>query len=239
MPMAQPGPMALVGSGEFLPVMDEIDLELLDGRPRRAVFLPTAAAQEGTGRVRYWVDLGTSHFQRLGLEAVPLPVLTRADADAPTLAALVAGAGIVYLSGGNPGYLAATLHGSVVWEAIEAEWRAGAALAGCSAGAIALTSHVPDVRAPDLPLAPGLGLLPHLQVLPHFDQIERWRPGLTADAIRVLPDGIHLIGIDEQTALVGGPARWTVRGRQAVWTFDRDGTRTAHQAGETLDLLSI
>ena len=112
--------------------MLDVDRSLLVGQPGRAVFLPTAAAEEGEDTVRYWLELGGRHFERLGVEPVPLPVLTREDASRAELAELVAGAGLVYLSGGNPGYLAATLRGTLVWEAILAAWRGGAALAGCS-----------------------------------------------------------------------------------------------------------
>src|SRR5256885_12047160 len=101
-----PGPTALVGSGEFLPAMEAIDAGLLAGRPARAVFLPTAAGPEGPERVAYWLRLGADHYRRLGVEPVPLAVVDRRDADDPTLAAEVAGAGPVYLSGGDPGYLA-------------------------------------------------------------------------------------------------------------------------------------
>src|SRR2546430_975557 len=115
-----PGPVALVGSGEFLPVMEAVDAALLAGRPPRLAFLPTAAAQEGAERVDYWVELATEHCRRLGVEAVPVLALDRAGADDPGLAALIAGAGLVYLSGGNPGYLAETLRGSLVFDAIVA-----------------------------------------------------------------------------------------------------------------------
>jgi len=141
------GPVALVGSGEYLDVMLDVDRSLLADRPQRAVFLATAAAEEGEASVRRWLDLGTRHFERLGVEPVPLPVLTREDAAREDLAALVAGAGLVYLSGGNPGYLASTLRGTLVWTAIAAAWRSGTALAGCSTGACALSYVAEDVRA--------------------------------------------------------------------------------------------
>src|SRR5437588_12078338 len=92
-----PGPVALVGSGEFLPAMEPVDAALLAGRPTRAVFLPTAAGPEGPERVDYWLRLGADHYRRLGAEPVPLAVLDRSDADDPALAAQVAGAGLVYL----------------------------------------------------------------------------------------------------------------------------------------------
>ena len=77
------GPVALVGSGEFLEVMVPLDAELLAGRPQRAVFLPTASAEEGADRVKYWMDLGTAHYAAMGVEPVALPVLDREDAERP------------------------------------------------------------------------------------------------------------------------------------------------------------
>jgi cyanophycinase len=229
-----PGPIALVGSGEFLPVMEPVDAALLAGRPPRAVFLPTAAAPEGNDSVDHWLGLGTSHYHRLGVEPVPLAVLDRDDADNPALAAEIAGAGLVYLSGGNPGYLADTLRGTAVLQAILAAWRAGAALAGCSAGACALTALADDTRTGAT--RPGLGVVPDLVVLPHFDRIERWSAGIVGRRAGELTDRQVLVGIDEETALVSGEAGWRVQGRQRVWTIAPDGAATPHAAGATIDL---
>ena len=40
------GPLALIGSGEYLPVMLDIERDLIRGRPPRYVQIPTAAAPE-------------------------------------------------------------------------------------------------------------------------------------------------------------------------------------------------
>src|SRR6478735_4056572 len=101
-------------SGENLPVMAGLEGALLDaavaaGRPRTYVQIPTAASLEGDERLDWWVDLGVAQAERLGAEPVPVRVVDRATADDPALAALVDGAGLVYLSGGNPGHLARTL----------------------------------------------------------------------------------------------------------------------------------
>ena len=231
----RPGPIALVGSGEFLPAMEAVDAGLLAGRPARAVFLPTAAGQEGPDRVAYWLRLGTQHYQKLGAEPVPLPVLERAAAEDPANAGRLAGAGLVYLSGGNPGYLADTLRHTAVLAAILAAWQAGAALAGCSAGACALTALADDTRTGAT--RPGLGVVPELVVLPHFDRIEQWKAGIVARRAAGLAGGQILVGIDEDTALVsqdGGG--WRVEGRQQVWIIDGDGRRTPHTAGSVLPL---
>lgn len=230
------GPIALVGSGEFTPAMEEVDGELLEGRPQRVVFLPTAAAPEGEKSIAYWVDLGRLHYTRLGVEAVPLLVLDRAgaDDDDANLASAIAGAGLVYLSGGDPTYLAATLLHTRVGDAIVAAWQNGAAVAGCSAGAVALTDYVPDVRHRGRTATGGLALVPHIVVLPHFDQLERWAPGVTKWALDSLPADRVLVGVDEETAMLGGPVEWRVRGRRHVWELSRGADPVGHAAGDTL-----
>ncbi len=227
--------MALVGSGEFLEEMVEVDAELLAGRAQRAVFLPTAAAEEGPERVRYWIDLGTAHYAAIGVEAVPLEVLNRDDAQRSELAAKVAGAGLVYLSGGNPGYLAHTLAGTAVWQAILEAWQSGTALAGCSAGACALTRIADDFRRPGRFVGEGLSVVPEFVVLPHFDRIEHWAPGLVERMSERVPLGAVLIGIDENTALVGDNAGFIVRGQNSVWRIDEEGSRSQFRAGEHLE----
>jgi len=230
----RPGPIALVGSGEFLPAMEAVDAALLSGRAPRAVFLPTASAPEGPERIDYWLRLGTEHYARLGAEPVPLAVLDRRDADDPSNAAAVAGAGLVYLSGGNPGYLADTLRSTAVLEAILTAWRAGAALAGCSAGACALTAVADDTRTGAT--RPGLAVVPDLVVLPHFDRIEQWHQGIVNRRAAGLTPRQILVGIDEDTALISGDDGWRVEGRQRVWTVDPEGRRTPHAAGAVLAL---
>jgi cyanophycinase-like exopeptidase len=214
-----PGPLALVGSGEYLPVMLEVERALLSGRPPRYVQLPTAAAPEGPASLQRWLDLGRAQAERLGVAPVPVVVRDRAEADDPALAALVAGAGLVYLSGGNPVFLAGTLRGTAVWTAVEAAWRAGAALAGCSAGAMALAATVPDLRRPCGGPHPGLGVVPQLRVIPHFDRFLGRMPDLLTRPFLRHREGTTLVGIDEDTALVGGPEDFQVQGRQSVWVL--------------------
>jgi cyanophycinase-like exopeptidase len=184
--------------------------------------------------VRYWSDLATAHYLSMGVEPVPLEVLDRDDADSPELALKVAGAGLVYLSGGNPGYLANTLVGTAVWQAILKTWRSGAALAGCSAGACALSRLADDFRRPGRYSGEGLAVVPQLVVLPHFDRFEQWMPGLVDRMMARTPPDATLVGIDEETALVTDGENFTVRGNKSVWRIDRDGTRLEFRAGEQL-----
>jgi cyanophycinase len=207
------------------------------------VQLATAAAPEGPASLARWHALGADAADRLGVQQVVLDVVDRDGAQDPAMAALVAGAGLVYLSGGNPGFLAQTLRGTAVWDAIVAAWRAGAALAGCSAGAMALSASLPDVRRPWRPATEGLGLVPMIEVLPHFDRFASWMPDLVVRRVAAAPPGVQVVGIDEDTALVGGldgwdggldgrrgePASpgttWRVHGRQSVWLLEPGGRR--------------
>lgn len=227
------GPLALVGSGEYTTAMLEIERSLIDGRPPRYVQIPTAAGQEGTERLSYWVELGRAQAARLGVEAVPLVVTNRAQADDPAIAALVDGAGLIYLSGGSPAVLANTLTDTALWHAIVAAWQNGAALAGCSAGAMVFADRVPDMRNPAGGGRRGLGLLPHLRVLPHFDKLAGWVPDFLTRPFFRAEAGVSLVGIDEDTALVGGPEDFAVRGRQSAWLLS-DGRRQQFPAGTQL-----
>ena len=227
------GPLALVGSGEYLPQMLEVERFLIEGRPPRYVQIPTAAAPEGQASLDHWINLGEQQAARLGVEAVPVIVRDRDEADDPDVADLIAGAGLVYLSGGDPMFLASTLRDTAVWRAIEAAWRDGAALAGCSAGAMALTGWVPSIRRLARAADPGLGLFPHLRVIPHFDKMAGWMPDLMTRVLLHAPEGVTVLGVDEDTAVVGGPYEWRVEGRQSVWVLGH-GARREMPAGSDL-----
>lgn len=232
------GPVALVGSGEYLPVMAPLEQRLMEQRPHRYVQLPTAAAPEGEKVVSRWLRLGAEQAARIGVEAVGLRVIDRASADDDALAASVAGAGLIYLSGGNPAYLASTLRETAVWRAIEATWRGGAALAGCSAGAMALCQWTADIRRVGAEPLPGLAVVPRLRVIPHFDRIARRRPQLAEEVASGLAEGEVLVGIDEETALVnwaGDLNCWRVEGRQRVWLVTATEA-LAHSEGQELTL---
>jgi cyanophycinase len=226
-----PGPIALVGSGEYLPIMQDIEANLIAGRNPKYVQIPTAAAPEGESSLHHWITLGKSQAERIGVEAVSVIAHDRNDADDPRIAELVRGAGLIYLSGGNPSFLANTLRDTLLWREIESAWRDGAALAGCSAGAMALADHIPTLRLPTHPATSGFGLLPHIRVLPHFDKMFARLPDFMTRFMKV-PDGVSVVGIDEDTAIVGGPYEWEVQGRQSAWLFV-DGHRVEYSHGQT------
>ena len=228
-----PGRLALVGSGEYLPVMQDVEEWLFGDNPRVYVQLATAAAPEGQATLDYWHRLGREAADRLGAEQVIIDVRSRADADDPRWVESIERAGLIYLSGGNPSHLATTLRGSKVWDAIVRTWLAGAGLAGCSAGAMAMATYIQSLRAPGFPPTEGLDIVRGSQVLPHFDRYAKWIPDAALKmAIR---DDLTVLGIDEDTALVAAPPdddaaaprpwAWQVQGRQSAYVVTKAGKR--------------
>lgn len=224
------GALGLVGSGEYLLDMLEIEQLLLDfavqqGRPRRFVQLATAAGQESEARLQYWRDLGEAQARRLHAESVWVPVFNRQQAEHAALADLVRDAGLIYLSGGDPSYLADTLVSSAVGDAILTEWQAGASLAGCSAGAMALGPTVPHVRQLQRKRTPGLNVVPTIHVLPHYDKFFSWMPDRVQHFLAGAEAGVATVGIDERTALVRLTDDWEVHGVGKVHCLSEEPIR--------------
>jgi len=235
------GLIALLGSGEYLPVMNEVDAYLLancgaNGRKPRVVCLPTAAGQEGPKSVSRWSTMGVEHFTRLGAEAQALPVIDAQSANDLNLASAVENADLIYFSGGNPSYLYQTLKDSLVWEAAQKAWTRGAVYAGCSAGAMILGSEMPDVRAMGIRSTAAFGILPIASLLPHFNNMPLFGKPLVATLRRRLRDGEMMIGVDEDTAIVGRRNEsWTVMGASKAHVFTTDDIKS-YTAGEKFTL---
>lgn len=229
----QAGPIALVGSGEYLPVMTDIEAALIAGRAPRYVQIATAAVPDGPATLARWHRMGVEQAQRIGVTPVTVPVATRDDANDPAIVELVEGAGLIYLSGGNPNFLAETLRDTRLWAAIEEQWRTGAALAGCSAGAMVMAAWVPTIRHPREGGTPGLGLLSHLRVIPHFDAFLKRMPDVTTRFLVGQDDTVTVVGVDEDTAIVGGLEEWIVRGQGSAWVLTGK-ERREFRVGETL-----
>lgn len=233
------GLIALVGSGEYLPVMEDVDRHLLaslnlNGRKPRVVCLPTAAGREGDGSVKRWSDMGVSHFEKLGADVKALRIIDRESADDPQWDSALESADLIYFSGGDPGYLHETMNGSRAWNAARRAWERGAVYAGCSAGAMILAKRMPRFRLAQT--QNGFGILPAEFVIPHFDAIPAMFKPLTFALRRQLADGGRMVGVDEDTALVGRlGGKWRVMGRGSVHIFTKKGEQV-YESGQTLAL---
>jgi len=223
------GLIALVGSGEYLPVMDTVDQYLLNslninGRKPRVACLPTAAGKEGDGTINRWSSMGEAHFKNLGAEVNALRIIDRTSADDPQWELSLENADLIYFSGGDPGYLFQTMKGSRAWSAAQRAWARGAIYAGCSAGAMILAKRIPSFRR--IETVDGFGVVPAQFVLPHFDAVPVMFKPLVFALKRQLKKGERLIGIDEDTALIGRLGdKWHVMGRSKVHIFTADGEK--------------
>ena len=217
------GSLALVGSGEYLPAIASLEQSLIqdgvkNGKKARFIQIPTAAGQESADRIAFWRELGRAQGERLGVEVEFLEILSRQDAQDKELAELIADSALIYLSGGDPHHLADSLVGTPVLGAIYQGWASGSSLAGCSAGAMALSTHIPNFRFSKKSPTPGFNFLPKVRVIPHFDRFFRWIPESAAKVLMSSPDDTILIGIDELTAFVNrsGESDWQVIGSGLV-----------------------
>jgi cyanophycinase len=234
------GLIALLGSGEYLPVMEQVDRYLLaslnaNGRSPCVVCLPTAAGKEGDESVDRWSTMGVEHFKKLGADARALRIIDRESANLEEYASALENADLVYFSGGNPGYLYETMKDTRAWNAAQRAWARGAVYAGCSAGAMILGKRMPSFRL--MKTQQGFGILPAEFIIPHFDAFPAvWKP-MVFTLQKGLKDGQRMVGIDEDTALVGTlQGEWKVMGRSAVHVFTHDG-KTTYRTGDIVPLV--
>lgn len=234
--MTESRSFALLGSGEFESWTDEIDRWLLrrargDGS---ALILPTASAPEGAEVFDRWGRMGLEHYRRLEVPARVLPLKTREDAARPDLVGALSDASLVFVSGGNPAYLAEALAGTPFWEALVRWVERGMAYAGCSAGISCLGDLTLDSALAwsrkEYVWAPGLRLFPRAYLAAHWDMVDTYLPGLREELEGRLPGDGCLLAIDERTAVVGDGVAWEVVGAGSAHV-SRDGGRASHPAG--------
>jgi cyanophycinase len=226
------GYILLEGGAEFGGRMAEPDrraIELSGGPGAPISIIPTAAAPDrnheraGANGVRWFRSLGAQHV-------AALPLIDRATAEQPEIAATLRETRLVYLLGGFTHYLGQTLRGSASWQAILEAYASGAVVAGSSAGAMVLCEHYYDPAGSQV--VEGLNLVPNACVLPHHDTFgRRWAARLG----ELLPEAV-LVGIDERTGMLGdGGGQWRVYGAGAV-TLYRGGRTAVYGAGQSFAL---
>jgi cyanophycinase len=230
----KPGPLALVGGDELNPGNEPQDRVLLEAAVGGPAFVLATAA------TRHRPDLAVENSRRwfggLGLEVEELPATKRSHVMSGDIAQRARSGRFFYLVGGDPGIVPSLLAGSLVWRAVVAAWREGAALGGSSAGAMALGEWTLVRRR--MPgddrrrYADALGLVPGVAVLPHYNTFgHRWVDSALAAKPR---DDVVLVGPDERTAAVWHDGEWTALGAGSVAVF-RDEERRTFAAGSRID----
>ncbi|HEX5758733.1 MAG TPA: cyanophycinase [Thermoanaerobaculia bacterium] len=159
-----------------------------------------------------------------------LKILTREDALAadPEVFDILEPATGLFITGGNQLRLSSVLGGTGLAATIHRRHREGLVVAGTSAGASLLSTHMIALgegggtpRRRLVHLAPGLGLAPDLVIDQHFRRRDRLGRLLTALSYNPAPLGL---GIDEDTAAVVEPdGTLRVLGSGAVTVVDGGG----------------
>ena len=217
------GPLALVGGGEWQEGCD-FDRTLLDVVGADEVLvLPTASAYEPPERV---VEAAKTWFDKLGVRARGLMVVSRPEALDGSNVDEVRHAQFVYLAGTSPMHLRSVLKDSPLWDAILESWDGGMALAGSSAGAMVLCDPMVDPRGGAFTL--GLGLVENMTVVPHHDT---WSEEKAHRTLQLAPKGLIVVGVDERTALI--------RMADGSWQSSGVGDVTAWRDGEELPLSAL
>src|SRR5258708_7609285 len=110
-------------------VPDQRAIELAGGFEARISIIPTAAASDnnhlraGNNGVRWFRSLGATHVESL-------PLIDKASANDPQIAAKVRESRLIYMLGGFTGYLGQTLKDSASWQSMLAAYESGAVIAG-------------------------------------------------------------------------------------------------------------
>jgi cyanophycinase len=194
---------------------------LAGGPAARILIIPTASSlgDEAT-------DLYVSVFEQLGAaEIASVRPMTREEANGPRVADAVKEATGVFLTGGNQLRLSIVLGGTRLGKALVEAHRHGLVIAGTSAGASAIASHMvafgasgatPKQRMTQM--SAGLGLLPGVVIDQHFEQ--RNRIGRLVALVAQSP-ALLGIGLDEDTAAIVSPSGvLEVVGKGAVTILD-------------------
>jgi cyanophycinase len=180
-------------------------VSLAGGADARVVVISTASSlgDEAT-------ELYLSLFRQLGIADVRgMRPLVREDANDPRVVAALDDATAIFMTGGNQLRLSSVIGGTLLGRTLAERHRRGAVVAGTSAGASAIASHMvafgtsgatPKQRMTQM--SAGLGLLPGVLIDQHFEQRNRFGRLL---ALVAQSPALLGIGIDEDTAALVSP----------------------------------
>jgi cyanophycinase len=225
-----PGPVMVIGGAEDK-LKDRVILHrfirLAGGTDARIVVISTASSlgEEAT-------DLYRELFTALGAsEVTGIRPLARHDANDPSNAEALDHATGIFLTGGNQLRLSSVVDGTVLGNALLRAHARGAVIAGTSAGASAVSTHMMAFGASGATpkhrmaqVSAGLGILEGLVIDQHFEQ--RTRLGRLLAVVAQSPNLLG-IGLDEDTAAVVFADRtFEVIGRGAVTVVDGSNVET-------------
>jgi cyanophycinase len=230
------GPVMVIGGAEDR-FRDKVILgtfaELAGGAGGHVVVISTASSLGDAGTDAYrelFLGLGIGRVSGIRPEE-------RSEANDPEAVRLVGEASGVFLTGGNQSKLTQVVGGTRLGDALFNAHDRGVTLAGTSAGASAMASHMvafgrpgPTPRQRMVHLAAGLGIIQNVVIDQHFE--ERGRIGRLLALVAQSPSLLG-IGVDEDTcAVVTADRVLHVIGRGAATLVDGSHVRTDAYRGK-------
>jgi len=201
------GPLIAIGGAEDK-LGDRAILRLVveraGGKNAKIAIFPTASSIPNE-----MAPLYEKIFRSFGAAAETVWVDSRSDGEDPKKLAQVKDATAIFFTGGAQGRIVTLIGGTPMAQAVRRAYRAGAVVAGTSAGASVICDHMiaqgRKAYAPrrrNITMAPGLGLTKRLVIDQHFAQRHRIGRLFTAVALNPFLLGV---GIDEDTAIILEP----------------------------------
>lgn len=176
----------------------------------RVLIVPTAAASENPNKA---ASNGIAYFSGLGANVSALMVVDSTGANDETFVGQTDDADVVYFTGGNPHQLLEVLRGSLLLRRTLDVLNRGGLIAGSSAGAMVLGSHLGFGS-----WSPSLKLVENIAVIPHHEGSDPNR--VSADGDGKWPKGITILGIDSMTGVISGNDGWRVIGDGTVVVYN-------------------
>ncbi|HEY7281815.1 MAG TPA: cyanophycinase [Actinomycetota bacterium] len=223
-PRSGPGPVMVIGGAEDK-MRDRVILSRFvkeAGGPDARIVVVATASSLGDAATEFYRNL----FLGMGVQRVTgLRPVTREDANRPEMADALEDATGVFLTGGNQLRLSSVVGGTRLGRALIEAHERGAVVAGTSAGASAVATHMMAFGASGATpkhrmaqMSAGLGIVRGVVIDQHFEQ--RTRLGRLLAAVAQSPSLIGL-GLDEDTAAIIHPDQTLeVIGRGAVTIVD-------------------
>jgi len=205
------GPVGLLSSDEFLRVATPFDRAMLAVTGKRVALVFAADPRGAPHSAR----LGLAYYRTLGADPVVVDALIRDDATADKLPDY----DVLFLAGGSPAALLATLRDTPLWQEALRRWREGRALAGSSAGAMALCRHSlvpePGDQRPTR-WQPGLGPIERVALAVHARSApQEWLRHVLETApvpVVALDEGVGVVLVSGEKPVIAGDGRARVLG---------------------------
>jgi cyanophycinase len=190
------------------------------GGPIHVAIVPTAQADGGSDPVRAG-NKGVHYFERLGASAENVLIIDQETAADQRILTPLTKANLIYIIGGNPGYLMRSLRNTPALQAISDAWNNGAAVVGSSAGAMMLcAAQLGGPNGVAEPWIAGAGFVPYVLAAVHH---ERTPDAWGIDLLKMLPADYSVIGIDACNLAAWRPdGVWQMFGNDSVRVYAAD-----------------